>query len=113
LLQGCRREAVSFVDLKLTEEVFPQPPRVGFTTIVLTLTGLSGEPITDARITLEVNMTHAGMTPIIADAREFEPGRYRTIVQLSMAGDWVVVAHASLVNGRKLDRQFEINGVAL
>jgi hypothetical protein len=29
-----------------------------------------------------------------------------------MVGDWVVVAHVSLANGRKLDHEFEIKGVA-
>ena len=58
-------------------------------------------------------MTHAGMAPVFAEAMEVEPGRYRVIVQLSMAGDWVFVAHVNLTNGRKLDHQFEINGVAL
>ena len=69
-------------------------------------------PITAARIMLEANMTHAGMVPVFAEATEIEPGRYRAIVQLSMAGDWVVVAHVSLAGGRKSDHQFEVNGVA-
>ncbi len=58
-------------------------------------------------------MTHAGMAPVLAEAMEIEPGRYRAFVWLSMAGDWVVIAHVNLADGRKLDHQFEINGVAL
>ena len=65
-----------------------------------------------ARIRLDANMSHPGMAPVFADATETEPGRYRGSVELSMAGDWIVVAHVSLANGRKLDHQFEINGVA-
>lgn len=65
-----------------------------------------------ARITLEGNMSHAGMAPAFADATEIEPGRYRAILELSMAGDWLVAAHLSLPDGRKLERQFEIKGVA-
>jgi hypothetical protein len=34
------------------------------------------------------------------------------VIELSMAGDWYVVAHVSLPDGRKLDQQLEINGVA-
>ena len=58
-------------------------------------------------------MTHAGMAPVFAEATEIEPGRYRAMVELSMAGDWFVLAHVRLPDGRKLDQQFEINGVAL
>jgi len=57
-------------------------------------------------------MSHAGMAPAVATATEVEPGRYRAIIELSMPGDWVVIAHATLPDGRKVDHQFELNGVA-
>lgn len=57
-------------------------------------------------------MSHPGMAPVFADATEVEPGRYRAVIELSMAGDWVVIAHGTLANGRKFSYQFEINGVA-
>lgn len=57
-------------------------------------------------------MSHPGMAPVYADAAEIEAGSYRAVLELSMAGDWVVMARASLTDGRKLDYQFEINGVA-
>lgn len=56
-------------------------------------------------------MTHPGMAPVFAEARETEPGRYRALMELSMAGDWYVIAHVSLQNGRMMDQQFELNGV--
>ena len=61
---------------------------------------------------LEGNMSHAGMSPVFAEATEIAPGHYRAIIQLSMAGDWIVQVHLSLPDGLKLDRQFEIKGVA-
>ena len=60
---------------------------------------------------LEGNMSHAGMVPVFAEATEIGPGRYRAIMELSMAGDWFVQVHLSLPDGRKLDHQFEIKGV--
>lgn len=69
-------------------------------------------PVTGARIKLEGNMSHAGMVPVFADARETEPGRYQSSMELSMAGDWFVLVHVTLPDGRKLDRQFDIKGVA-
>ena len=112
LLQGCRRQTAAVTDLRLTHAVFPQPPRVGQTTINLRATDVSGKPVSSARIKLEANMSHAGMAPVLADATEVEKGNYRATLELSMAGDWIVVAHVTLADGHKLDQQFEINGVA-
>ena len=109
-LYGCRRQ-VSLLDFNLTHEVSPQPPHVGQTTITLGLTDHSDKPITGARITVEGNMSHAGMAPAVAAATEVEPGLYRAIIELSMAGDWVVIAHCVLPDGRRINQQFKINGV--
>ena len=57
-------------------------------------------------------MSHAGMVPVFADARETESGRYQSSMELSMAGDWFILVHVTLTDGRKIDRQFEIKGVA-
>jgi hypothetical protein len=112
LLAGCRRQVAHSSDLTITHEVSPQPPRVGVSAITFKLTDAFGKPVTGARITVEGNMSHAGMAPAFAEAREVEHGLYRATIELSMAGDWVVVAHVSLADGRKLDHQFEIHGVA-
>ena len=81
-------------------------------TIMLRLTDASGKAVTGARVRLEGNMSHPGMTPVFADAQEIEPGRYGSSLQLSMAGDWIVLVHATLADGRKVERQFEIKGVS-
>jgi len=111
-VHGCRRPIAASPDLAVALEVSPQPPRVGPTTITLLLTDRSGKPVSGAHIAVEGNMSHAGMAPVFAEAREMGPGRYRTVVDLSMAGDWVMSVHVSLTDGRRLDRQFAINGVA-
>jgi hypothetical protein len=111
LVQSCRKQNESLPDLTLAHEVSPQPPRVGPVTITLIVTKASG-PVTGARITLEGNMSHAGMAPVFAEATEMAPGQYRAIIELSMAGDWVVQVHLSLPDNIKLNRQFEIKGVA-
>ena len=57
-------------------------------------------------------MSHSGMAPVFADAAEVEPGRYRANMELTMAGDWIVLVHLTLADGTKVDRQFDIKGVA-
>ena len=56
-------------------------------------------------------MSHAGMSPVFATANETGPGQYSSSMELTMAGDWHVVVHMILPDGRELDRQFEIKGV--
>ena len=108
--EGCRNH--STVDVRVAPEIAPQPPRVGQVTITLRMTEASGRPLTGARIKLEGNMSHAGMVPVFADAIEFEQGRYRANMELSMAGDWLVLVHLTLPDGETVERQFEIKGVA-
>ena len=107
---SCRNQ--SSADVTIAPEITPQPPRVGQVTITLRVTDASGRPLTGARIKLEANMSHAGMVPVFADVTEFEPAHYRSNMELSMAGDWLVVVHLTLPDGSKVDRQFEIKGVA-
>ena len=57
-------------------------------------------------------MSHPGMAPVFVEARETEAGRYRAVIELSMAGDWYVIAHVSFRDGRNFQKQFEIKGVA-
>jgi hypothetical protein len=85
---------------------------VGPATVSLKLTDfLASKPVSGARVTLEGNMTHAGMTPVFAEAKESEPGSYRATLEFTMAGDWVVLLHASLPDGRKIERQWDVKGV--
>lgn len=99
-------------DFLVQHDVSPNPPRVGPITVSLKLTDfLTSKPVSGARVRLEGNMTHAGMRPVFAEAQEAEPGRYRATLELTMGGDWVVLVHAALPDGRKVERQFDVKGV--
>ena len=110
--QACRQKSASIVEFNFTHAISPRPARVGPVTITLRIADPSGRPVTGARIAIEGNMSHAGMPPVFAEATETGDGRYRASLELSMAGDWAVLVHATLPDGRKLEHQFEINGVA-
>jgi hypothetical protein len=94
-------------DITIAPEVEPQPPRVGQVTITVRVTQ-AGKPVTGARTRFEGNMSHAGMAPVFADAREIEPGRYRANMELNMAGDWVVSVQLTLTDGTNFYQQFKI-----
>jgi hypothetical protein len=62
-------------------------------------------------LTAEADMTHAGMSPVFGAVEETQPGRYESTLQLSMAGEWVILLHGTLPTGEKLERQFELRDV--
>ena len=107
---ACQKTAKS-PDIELQYEIAPQPPRVGAATIDLKLTDKNGAPVGGARVDLEGNMSHAGMSPVSSEAKEIETGKYRSTLQLTMAGDWIVLVHITLPDGQKLQRQIELSGV--
>lgn len=112
LIAACHKSGESVPPvITIGHEITPQPARVGSNTITLRLSDPSGKAITGAVITLEGNMSHAGMAPVFAKANETEPGNYQAALELSMGGDWIVLLHLKLANGQSLERQFEIKGV--
>ena len=108
---GCHRVGDRSRVLTVEHEIAPQPVRVGTATITFTATDSSSRPVTGAQITVEADMSHAGMAPVFAHATEIAPGRYRSQLLLSMAGDWVILLHGTLPDGEKLEQQFDIRGV--
>jgi hypothetical protein len=112
LIAACNKQSAPAQAITIEHEVTPQPVHVGAATITLRLADASRKAVvTGAQITLEGNMSHAGMAPVFATAKEIEPGRYQAPLALSMAGDWVILVHLTLSDGQKLDQQFEIPGV--
>jgi len=99
-------------DTRIEPQFEPNPPHVGRVTITVRVTEALGKPVTGARVRLELNMTHAGMAPVIADAQEVEPGRYRANMQLTMAGDWSLFVDMTMANGNKASQSFDIKGVS-
>jgi YtkA-like len=112
VVTACSKPTESTPAVTIEHEISPQPVRVGPATVQLRLAdATSRKPVTGARIRLEGNMTHAGMSPVLAQAKETEPGRYQAILDLSMPGDWILLTHITLAGGQKLERQLDVKGV--
>jgi hypothetical protein len=56
-------------------------------------------------------MSQAGVSPLFAEAKETDPGRYQARLEFPMAGDWVILLDFALPDGKKLDRQIDVRGV--
>jgi YtkA-like len=111
VITACNKQTESSPAVTVEHEITPQPVRVGAATVNLRLADASRQPVTGATVTLEGNMSHAGMGPVFAQAKEMEPGRYQAILDLTMAGDWTVLTHITLASGQKLERQVDVKGV--
>jgi hypothetical protein len=80
--------------------------------VTVVLTGEGGQAISGARVTVEGNMTHAGMVPVIADTRETNAGTYVAVgFRFSMAGDWFLTVRVVPDGGEPFERVFNVPGV--
>ena len=109
---GCQPAAGGAPEIVLDWSVNPTPAVAGPATISVMLTDkAAGRPVRGAALRIEGVMTHPGMQPVLATAREVAPGRYAAPVELTMAGDWILLVEATLRDGRALHRQVELRGV--
>lgn len=107
---GDRAQTPDSPEIAAAWTVAPDPPRVGPIQVSLALTE-GGQPVGGAEVRLEGNMSHPGMKPVFSDAREVAPGRYEAPLDLTMAGDWFVLAQITLRDGRSLSRTRQLPGV--
>lgn len=98
-------------DITVEHEIVPDPPSVGRSTVTLHVRDASGRPLSGARVSLEGNMTHAGMRPVFAEARESARGLYWSDFEFTMGGDWVITVRVALPDGRKVEREIDVKGV--
>jgi hypothetical protein len=104
--------AASASNVSLDLRIFPDPPVAGPVRVSLVLAdGATGRPVQGAAVRLEGNMSHAGMRPVFAAAREVAPGTYEAPLELTMGGDWFLLVDATLPDGGTLHRQLDLPGV--
>lgn len=70
-------------------------------------------PITDATVTLEGNMNHAGMAPVITEpVTDDEDGTidgiYRIPFHFSMLGDWIITVAVELADGSQTTKDIDV-----
>lgn len=70
-------------------------------------------PLTDATVTLEGNMNHAGMAPVIGEpvqdsADGASDGVYTIPFQFSMLGDWIITVQVDLADGTEATKDVNV-----
>ena len=69
-LAGCRHQSGSDASVTVACEIQPRPPRAGIATVTVKLSDRAGHPLRGASLKLEGDMSHPGMEPVFANARE-------------------------------------------
>jgi YtkA-like len=108
---ACRRAENTAPGITVKEDITPRPARVGPATVAIDLADSSQNAVSHAAIMVEADMSHPGMSPVFVEAKETTPGRYRAPIEFSMGGDWVVLLHIKLADGRRIERQMDVRGV--
>jgi hypothetical protein len=108
---ACHRATDAAPGISVQEQITPLPAHVGPETVAVQLADAAHNPLVHAAIMVEVDMSHPGMSPVFAEATETAPGSYRANIDFSMGGDWVVLLHIKLADGRKIERQVDVRGV--
>lgn len=111
IVVACQPSGNENADINLNWEIQPDPPKVGKATLNLTLRDSTDQLIRGADVELEGNMSHPGMKPVLAEAKEVEPGQYSAEMKFTMSGDWFILVHATLPNERVIQKQINISGV--
>ena len=114
VLVGCNRQGSAEnnpPDLKI--ELISPPSATDNTYQIVQLTDSAGQPVTDATVKLEGNMTHAGMAPAIGDAVTDDAdgnvdGQYQAPIHFDMLGDWVVTVIVNTKDGSTIDQDIQV-----
>ena len=106
LLGACRRSNQQPVtDLNFSLATVPYPPVVGSARLLVQVTDDAGAPVGDVVLAVKGDMTHAGMTPVLAESMgAAAQGSYEVPFEWTMAGDWIVTVEARR-SGQFLDRE--------
>jgi len=108
---GSRSDPTSNGDLQIT--LLPPSVGVGHDSVRIQLYNREQSPITDATLTLEGNMNHAGMAPIMADPVSdgddgATDGIYQASLSFSMLGDWIITVLVELADGSQTTQDINV-----
>ena len=113
LLAGCGGKSENVTNSGLSVQLTPAPEGRGGTYLSVKLSDVDGKAVTDAKVSLEGNMTHPGMAPILADSVSDDAdgaadGTYKVPFAVNKAGDWVICVTIDR-NGVNETKEFPVN----
>lgn len=107
-LAGCRQSAqTATADIEI--DLRAESLTVDGTTLFITLTDASGQPVAAQKVEVRGDMNHAGMQPVLAESSEGENGVYEVPFEWTMSGDWIVTVKATMTDGSVAEERFDLS----
>jgi hypothetical protein len=102
---GCRTAEKSPFTIQCS--IFPNPPHVGVATVRVQVVDSTRHSV-PGQISLEADMSHPGMRPVFGSTVKVTSGEYEAKLDFNMPGDWTLLVHANLANGRAVEKQVRL-----
>jgi len=87
----------------------PSPLRLGQGTFIISVKDDAGNPVDDARVTFDLNMTTMNMGTQEGVASAQGNGNYAVVGRLSMKGPWKVSTKVTMPDGKEISKDFSVN----
>jgi hypothetical protein len=112
MIAACERGGDQAIANDLQITLAASPPGETTPYLVVQLADDNGQPITDAAVTVEGNMNHAGMVPVLAPpVRDNDDGAvdgsYHIPFQFTMLGDWIITISVERPGGSEVEQNIE------
>jgi hypothetical protein len=112
-LAACGREKQTNNANSLQVTVIPAPEGKNGQYLTIQLADASGQPVTDSVVSVEGNMQHAGMAPVMAngvrdEADGIKDGKYQVPFGFTMLGDWVLTVSVEKADGTKVQQDINV-----
>lgn len=111
-LNGCSRvsqeaQANDSIQVEVVSPIFS--PAVGKGNLIFRVTDTeSGEPVSDAYLSVKGDMAHTGMVPVLSSAKTGTDGKYTVPFEWTMGGDWILTVSVLLPDGSLVERNFNL-----
>ena len=110
---ACNRSADSWATAGLNVTLAPSPEGIQGDHLAVKIVDDGGQPVTDVTVSLEGNMTHAGMVPVLTEsvwdgADGDEDGIYRVPFRFTMFGDWIISVKIENRDGEQFTQDIDV-----
>ena len=114
---ACNRTGDSALAAGLHTTLIPAAEGIQGDHVTIEIVDDDGLPVTDVTVSLEGNMTHAGMVPVLTEsvwdgADGSEDGRYRVPFQFTMLGDWIVSVKIENRDGGRYSQDVDVTATS-
>jgi len=112
LLSACAANQRNHEDGDL-QIMLVNPSDMGADRLVVHLLDEAEQSVTDAKVSIEGNMNHAGMAPVFSDAVTDEAdgatdGHYQLPFTFTMLGDWILTVTVEKADGTTITKDIEL-----